>query len=206
MPKQDDADLKKRRILETALALFSRNGFHATTTKQIAKESGVAEGLIFYYFGDKRKLLLYIVKNFSFAFRVQGSEDDLAKLPPEEALVRYGMKYMHFLQEHIDYILLIWSPEMIRDEAVSAEVLQLVESIGEAGGTVMARGMPPGATDGLQDIALMALTSSIFVYTMIRSRFGRSIHSVEEEPYVRGLVRLLLYGMAGQRQIRESMD
>lgn len=60
MPTTTRRNAKKERILNAALKLFSQQGFHATTTKEIAAESGVAEGLIFYHFGDKRKLLLFL--------------------------------------------------------------------------------------------------------------------------------------------------
>ena len=119
MAGKDGNHSKKQRILETALKLFSQKGFHATTTKEIASECGVAEGLIFYYFGDKRKLLLEVVTHFTFFMRIQEAEEQWAKLPLEEALAQYGLRYLRFLNEHIDYLRLIWSPDMIRDETVS---------------------------------------------------------------------------------------
>jgi len=59
LPRKEDKESKKELIFKAALKLFSQKSFHATTTKDIANECGVAEGLIFYHFGDKRKLLLH---------------------------------------------------------------------------------------------------------------------------------------------------
>ncbi len=47
----------RERLLDAALALFAERGFEATTTKLIAERAGVPNGLIYYYFGTKEKLL-----------------------------------------------------------------------------------------------------------------------------------------------------
>jgi AcrR family transcriptional regulator len=54
---------RKETILEAATALFARNGFSATPTSAIAKEAGVAEGLIFHYFKSKVGILLCILED-----------------------------------------------------------------------------------------------------------------------------------------------
>lgn len=48
---------KKEKILSIALELFANNGFHATSTKKIAINAGVSEGLIFRHFKNKEGLL-----------------------------------------------------------------------------------------------------------------------------------------------------
>src|SRR5262252_9487599 len=56
-------DLKKERtkeqILAAALELFREEGIEATTTKQISKRAGIAEGTLFNYFKTKEDLALY---------------------------------------------------------------------------------------------------------------------------------------------------
>ena len=52
----------RQRILEVALRLFSTQGYAATSTRQLAKEAGVSEGLIFHHFGTKDELLFSILK------------------------------------------------------------------------------------------------------------------------------------------------
>lgn len=48
---------KRAQILTTALRLFVTNGFHATPTSQIARESGVATGTLFHHFKTKEELI-----------------------------------------------------------------------------------------------------------------------------------------------------
>jgi AcrR family transcriptional regulator len=51
---------KRRRIRNAAKMLFSKQGYEATTLRQIAKEAGVALGTLSLYADDKRDLVLLI--------------------------------------------------------------------------------------------------------------------------------------------------
>ena len=51
------ADLTRQRLIRAALELFTARGYHDTTTAQIAKKAGVAEGTIYRHFSSKQQLL-----------------------------------------------------------------------------------------------------------------------------------------------------
>jgi AcrR family transcriptional regulator len=55
--RQQQASARRQQILETAVQLFARQGVANTTTRQIAREVGVSEGLIFKYFPTKLDLV-----------------------------------------------------------------------------------------------------------------------------------------------------
>ena len=48
---------RRTKIAEAALWLFVERGYHATSTRLIAKEAGVSEGLIFRHYTNKERLL-----------------------------------------------------------------------------------------------------------------------------------------------------
>jgi AcrR family transcriptional regulator len=52
---------KQVKILEAAIEIFSEKGFAATSTSEIAKKAGVAEGTIFRHYKTKKDLLLKII-------------------------------------------------------------------------------------------------------------------------------------------------
>jgi AcrR family transcriptional regulator len=56
-----DATQTRRRMLEAARELFVRNGYGATTLKEIADRAGVAVQTIYFTFGNKRVLLKELV-------------------------------------------------------------------------------------------------------------------------------------------------
>ena len=56
---------KREMILRTAARLFSTQGFDATTTLQLAREAGVTEPLIYYYFSGKDELFTRLIENIA---------------------------------------------------------------------------------------------------------------------------------------------
>ncbi len=53
----------RKKIMAAAEELFSKNGFHATTIKQITREAGVNQGLVYYYFKDKNDIVISLFKD-----------------------------------------------------------------------------------------------------------------------------------------------
>lgn len=47
----------KEKILNAALSLFIKEGFHGTSTSKIAKEAGVSNGTLFHHFNTKEDLV-----------------------------------------------------------------------------------------------------------------------------------------------------
>ncbi|HTR19395.1 MAG TPA: TetR/AcrR family transcriptional regulator [Gemmatimonadales bacterium] len=50
-------DLTRARLVRAALELFTAQGYHVTTTPQLAKRAGIAEGTIYRHFESKQHLL-----------------------------------------------------------------------------------------------------------------------------------------------------
>lgn len=51
---------RRNQILDAAAVVFAEKGFHPATTKDIARQAGIAEGTIYNYFESKTSLLLGI--------------------------------------------------------------------------------------------------------------------------------------------------
>ena len=69
MPRPKDIDTvegrqrheaKYQRILDAALEIFARKGFHEAKISEIARTAGVADGTIYLYFKNKDDLLIYL--------------------------------------------------------------------------------------------------------------------------------------------------
>ncbi|MBO8165048.1 MAG: TetR/AcrR family transcriptional regulator [Brevibacillus sp.] len=59
--QEDQMTEKQRSILEAAIKLFASKGFHASSTSEIAREAGVAEGTIFRHYKTKKDILIAAV-------------------------------------------------------------------------------------------------------------------------------------------------
>ena len=59
MPKITEAkrDARRQQILAAARRCFSRDGFHATTTADIVRESGISQGALYLYFSTKDEII-----------------------------------------------------------------------------------------------------------------------------------------------------
>lgn len=58
---RDRLQQKREAVAEAAFELFLKEGFHRTTTRDIARQAGVSAGAPFTYFKDKEEILFYIV-------------------------------------------------------------------------------------------------------------------------------------------------
>ena len=71
---------KYHQILEAAIKVFARLGFHQSTVAQIAKEAGVADGTIYLYFKNKDDILVqffnYKTKQVFDSFRTEVDRAD----------------------------------------------------------------------------------------------------------------------------------
>jgi len=54
---------KRERILDAAVRVFARKGFHATRVSEVAKAAGVADGTIYLYFDSKEHLLVSLFEH-----------------------------------------------------------------------------------------------------------------------------------------------
>lgn len=55
---------RREQILESAVAVFGRRGFAGATTRELAREAGVSEAMIFRFFPDKAALYRAIIDRF----------------------------------------------------------------------------------------------------------------------------------------------
>lgn len=80
----------RNKILETALLLFARDGFEATSTSAIAGALGMAKSALYKHFPDKRAILDSLVEEMLEQHRSAGAARGLAIGSAEEAARRYA--------------------------------------------------------------------------------------------------------------------
>ncbi|KGK91959.1 transcriptional regulator [Desulfosporosinus sp. HMP52] len=60
--KKKTIEERRQDILEAALNIFTEKGYNGSTTAEIARAAGVAEGTIFRHFATKKELLVAVLK------------------------------------------------------------------------------------------------------------------------------------------------
>jgi TetR/AcrR family transcriptional regulator, fatty acid metabolism regulator protein len=77
---------RRRQILDAAIRVFARQGFHACRVSDIAREAGVAYGLVYHYFDSKDQVLNELFME-RWSLLLQAIEEvDSRPIPPREKL------------------------------------------------------------------------------------------------------------------------
>jgi TetR/AcrR family transcriptional regulator, fatty acid metabolism regulator protein len=77
---------KRRLILDAAVRVFARQGFHTCRVSDIADEAGVAYGLVYHYFSSKEQILDTLFLERWDVMLAAIAETDGSGLPPEAKL------------------------------------------------------------------------------------------------------------------------
>lgn len=60
-----DPDVRRQEMIDTAMKVFAKKGYEATTMKDIAKEMNVVSGLCYHYFPNKQKLYETAIEEYA---------------------------------------------------------------------------------------------------------------------------------------------
>jgi TetR/AcrR family transcriptional regulator, fatty acid metabolism regulator protein len=121
------AEEKRRLLLDAAVKVFARKGYHAARVGDIAKEAGVAYGLLYHYFRSKDEILETIFRETWGAMleSVRGVED--AGGPAREQVRRVASIVLRGYVRNPDLIRVL-----VREVTRSPHLQAEVEEIGHA--------------------------------------------------------------------------
>lgn len=125
---QDESTDKKLNILDAAENLFSRNGFDATSTRDIADKAGVNVAMISYYFGSKENLLLAIIERFSTEILSELKDSFNENDPVGDRLKKLIDSYLTFSFNHPDPIIIAHRELGVNMRPVLRSVIQVTYS------------------------------------------------------------------------------
>lgn len=103
--REQNKERTKEQILAAALELFRRQGLEGTTTKQISRKAGIAEGTLFNYFKTKEDLALFFFQKETHDligwFQAQTR---LQKAPLPEKLFAIIHRQLEYIAPYEDFI------------------------------------------------------------------------------------------------------
>jgi AcrR family transcriptional regulator len=110
---------KQRRedILQAALKIFAKHGYHQSKMSDIAALAGVAHGTVYRYFPNKRTLAMELIGiTGATGFMESIRDDSLAKLSPRDFMCSIGKKYFGNLEQRIPIIRFVLSESAFNKE------------------------------------------------------------------------------------------
>jgi TetR/AcrR family fatty acid metabolism transcriptional regulator len=134
---------KRRLILDAAVRVFARKGYHTCRGGDIAEEAGVAHGLLYHYFSSKEEVLETVFRDtwseVLDAFTAVEASDE----PPREQLRHVAAILLRSWRRDPDLVRVL-----VREVARSPQVQSKVDELGEAFKSIeriVARGQAVGA-------------------------------------------------------------
>ena len=64
MHQQDRSDRSRKAILDKALSLFSKQGYHGTSIREVATAAGLSTGIVYHLFPDKEAIFRALLERY----------------------------------------------------------------------------------------------------------------------------------------------
>ena len=114
---------EQKRILDACMEEFARHGYQQASTNAMVKKAGIPKGTLFFYFGSKKDLYLYIIDRA--VARYIESIQEYAQNPPADLFDRilyYGQSRMQFALSEPDTYRLFFNAFVNSPDEIKAEV------------------------------------------------------------------------------------
>jgi TetR/AcrR family transcriptional regulator len=105
--RKDEDPATARRILAAAEQQFAAQGIEGARTDEIATAAHANKAMLYYYFGDKRRLHRAVLENLLRQFRSGVLALPTKNISPREQFFGYVSGYFDFLASHPNYPLLV---------------------------------------------------------------------------------------------------
>lgn len=99
----------KDKIVDAALKMFSEKGYLGATTKELAREAGIAEVTLFRHFPSKEQLFEEVLNTNSFHSTMKIMIPEIKEMPYEEALFVIAAKFIETLTLRKDMVIIMHS-------------------------------------------------------------------------------------------------
>ena len=193
----DLVERRRRQIVDAAVGLFIANGFHKTTTRQIARAAGLSIGSMYEYVASKEDIL-YLVCDAIHAEVERGVAEALLRASGgRDALAEAIREYFRVCHRMNDHILLIYQETQSLPGQWQKRVLENEVRITGLFVEVLARLIASGEVPNLDErtIELMAHNISVLGHMWTFRRWFLARHySIED--YIRIQTDFIL-GIAG---------
>jgi AcrR family transcriptional regulator len=198
------AETTRDKILEASLKLFSQKGFLGATTREIAREAGVAEVTLFRHFPSKEALFEEVIRRYSFLPALKGILPGLERAGYEEAILEIARRFLERLEERKDLIRIMLAerhhyPSQVKG-IVRGFLGEMIRMLADYFRQLQARGI---LRDFDPDVGAKAFLGSLFAYVNFLGFFlGTSGRGGHDDRFAEEFVKLFIEGTIMNRSSR----
>jgi AcrR family transcriptional regulator len=113
---------REQQMLDAAVKVFSRSGYHAASMDEIAEECDVSKPMLYLYLGSKEELFAACIRREADRLIARFAEAADPSLAPGEQLYRGLTAFFAFVAEHRDSWIVLYQQARAQGEPVVAEV------------------------------------------------------------------------------------
>jgi TetR/AcrR family transcriptional regulator, fatty acid metabolism regulator protein len=118
---------KRQRILDAAVRVFARSGYHTSRVGDIAEEAGIAHGLLYHYFSSKEEVLRTVFReSWSRLLAALHAVEDAGEPAPEQ-LRKIAAILLRSWRDDPDLVRVL-----VREVARSPQLAEQVDEVREA--------------------------------------------------------------------------
>ncbi|MUV37763.1 putative HTH-type transcriptional regulator YvkB [Lentibacillus sp. JNUCC-1] len=190
MINEEQMTPKQRQIVQAAIELISEKGYAATSTSEIAKRAGVAEGTIFRHYKTKQDLLFAIVhpviiQSLAPVFADQFVDEVFRKSHPsaEDFLFHFIQNRFEFVKQNLPVIKIVLQELAFQPEIQSTYKRTFMEKVYPAMNRTLEHLKATGEfrdLDNEQIIRLVAPTIMGFLMTRFIIQPNKTWNDTEE--------------------------
>jgi TetR/AcrR family transcriptional regulator, fatty acid metabolism regulator protein len=133
---------RRRQILEAAVKVFARSGFHTSRVGDIAEEAGIAYGLVYHYFKSKEELLETIFRDTWTQMLARVREVEASGVPASEQVRQVTALLLRTWRRDPDLVRVLVR-EVTRSPHVQHEVEEITQAMKALEGIIQ-RGQESG--------------------------------------------------------------
>ncbi|MFT4415580.1 TetR/AcrR family transcriptional regulator [Fredinandcohnia humi] len=196
--KQTD---KQQKIVETAINMFAEKGYANTSTSEIAKAAGVAEGTIFRHYGTKDNLLLSVILPF-LKEALPGMAENVFKEVVTENTLHFEDFLKGLFQNRIAFVMenkeifQILVKELLYSEALRLELLPFfTEIVGKRVANMIDLFKERGEIMDLPTNAILKMVATLFGGYLVTTFVLTNNDDIDVEEETENLVRFVLEGI-----------
>lgn len=187
---------RRKQILEAALRVWARDGFHDSTVEAIAREAGVGKGTIYLYFPTKEAVLDAVIARFSLLPAIEELAAKLHEIPPERAIPALVESLWQRLRERAGIFRLVLVTGMLRPENTRVFLERVMLPGNRLVAEYLDRCIARGALRPLDTfVAARALIGSVVVFIVSQLVLGgEELRPIEDSAVVETISELFLRG------------
>lgn len=211
MPKLNQTTIEEKKVVieDAAKELFIKQGFHATSMRDIAKSAGVSLGNLYNYYRTKEAMLESIINKYLVVIdrKIKNIFDEIDEPLERETLLQMSRAVKDVVNNNHDFWLLMYIDVL---EFQNRHFRKMFEGLTEnlrrrfakSFRAAKARGDLHPAVDPA--IAFTAAYMQFFNYFLVEKLFGGNLHfGLEDDQVMQSLTEIYCRGVSSPNKITQ---